>query len=132
MLRSHGSKISGSQQTVVLQKLWKKKSTCMIFLSIIPEENSCSAHTFLPSLEKKIDMHDFPEHNSRGEFMQCPYASSFVGQCKCPSLSRNTFATKVTSTFRRNSVILKYIKVKLLLCKLSLKRGFNFSIVMYG
>ena len=104
MLRSHGSKISGSQQTVVLQKLWKKK----------------------------IDMHDFPEHNSRGEFMQCPYVSSFVGQCKCPSLSRNTFATKVTSTFRRNSVILKYIKVKLLLCKLSLKRGFNFSIVMYG
>ena len=63
--------------------------------------------------------------------MQCPYVSSFVGQCKCPSLSRNTFATKVTSTFRRNSVILKYIKVKLLLCKLSLKRGFKFSIVMY-
>ena len=50
---------------------------------------------------------------------------------QCPSLSRNTFATKVTSTFRRNSVILKYIKVKLLLCKLSLKRGFKFSIVMY-
>ena len=37
----------------------------------------------------------------------------------------------VTSTFRRNSVILKYIKVKLLLYKLSLKRGFKFSIVMY-
>ena len=53
MLRSHGSKISGSQQTVVLQKLWKK-----------------------------IDMHDFPEHNSRGEFMQCPYVSSFVGKKK--------------------------------------------------
>ena len=82
-------------------------------------------------MEKKIDMHDFPENNSRGEFMQCPYVSSFVGQCKCPSLSRNTFATKVTSTFRRNSVILKYIKVKLLLYKLSLKRGFKFSIVMY-
>ena len=37
----------------------------------------------------------------------------------------------VTSTFRRNSVILKYIKVKLLLYKLSLKHGFKFSIVMY-
>ena len=29
-------------------------------------------------------------------------------------------------------ILLKYIKVKLLLCKLSLKRGFKFSIVMYG
>ena len=34
MLRSHGSKISGSQQTVVLQKWWKKL-TCMTFLCMI-------------------------------------------------------------------------------------------------
>ena len=46
------------------------------------------------------------------------------------SVKKYSFATKVTSAFRRNSVILKY-KVRLLLCKLSLKGGFKFSIVMY-
>ena len=28
----------------------------MIFLSIIPEENSCSAHTFLPSLDNAMSI----------------------------------------------------------------------------
>ena len=50
MLRSHGSKISGSQQTVVLQKWWKKL-TCMTFLCMITLNNKMVAHTFLPSLD---------------------------------------------------------------------------------
>ena len=51
MLRSHGSKISGSQQTVVLQKWWKKKLTCMTFLCMIALSNKMVADTFLPSLD---------------------------------------------------------------------------------
>ena len=50
MLRSHGSKISESQQTVVLQKWWKKL-TCMTFLCMIALNNKMVAHTFLPSLD---------------------------------------------------------------------------------
>ena len=50
MLRIHGSKIYGSQQTVVLQKWWKKL-TCMTFLCMIALNNKMVAHTFLPSLD---------------------------------------------------------------------------------
>ena len=51
--RCHGSKISGSLQTVVLQ-IWqekRKKLTCMTFLCMIALRNKTVAHTFLPSFD---------------------------------------------------------------------------------
>ena len=57
MVTSHrhsDSKISGSQQTVVLQ-IWQekktKKLTCMSFLCMIALRNKIITHTFLPSFD---------------------------------------------------------------------------------
>ena len=50
--RCHGSKISGPQQTVVLQILQEKKTkklTCTTFLCMTALKNKTVAHTFLPS-----------------------------------------------------------------------------------
>ena len=58
--RCHGSKISGSLQTVVLQ-IWQKKN-------------------------EKIDVYKF--HDYTQEQNGSPYFSSIVRECKWPSLSR--------------------------------------------
>ena len=50
----HGSKISGYQQTVVLQ-IWqrKQKNVCLTFLSVIALRNKTVVHVFLPSFNNK-------------------------------------------------------------------------------
>ena len=56
MSRCHGSKMSGSQQTVVLQ-IWQKnvkKMICMTFLRMITPRNKTTAHSFVPSLDNAI------------------------------------------------------------------------------
>ena len=51
----HGSKISGSRLTVVLQTCQKKKKlTFMTFLYMIALRDKTVAHTFLPSFHKAI------------------------------------------------------------------------------
>ena len=51
----HGSKISGSQLTVVLQTCQKKKKlTFMTFLCMIALRDKTIAHIFLPSFHKAI------------------------------------------------------------------------------
>ena len=53
----HGSKISGSQLTVVLQTCQKKEKIdiyFMTFLCVIALRDKTIAHTFLPSLHKAI------------------------------------------------------------------------------
>ena len=69
----HGSKISGSQLTVVLQTCQKKE---------------------------KIDIYDFPVHDCTQGQNDSPYFSSIVSQGNGPSLSTNivesrNFATMV-------------------------------------
>ena len=49
--RCHGSKISGSQQTVAEGET--KKSTCLTFMCMIALRNKTVAHTFLPSFDNK-------------------------------------------------------------------------------
>ena len=49
----HGSKMSGSQETVVLQIWQKKKLTCMPFLCIIVLRNKMVVHTSLPSFDNE-------------------------------------------------------------------------------
>ena len=53
----HGSKISGSQLTVVLQTCQKKEKIdiyFMTFLCVIALRDKTIAHTFLPSFHKAI------------------------------------------------------------------------------
>ena len=53
MSRCHGSKFSGSQQTVVVQ-IWQKrmkKLTSTTFLFMIAVRNKTVAHTFLPPFD---------------------------------------------------------------------------------
>ena len=71
----HGSKISGSQLTVVLQTCQKKE---------------------------KIDIYDFPVHDCTQGQNDSPYFSSIVSQGNRPSLSRNIIESRNVATMVLN------------------------------
>ena len=72
--RCHGSRLSGSQQTVVQQISQKRKTK-----------------------KKKNDIYPFPAHHCTEEQNGSPYFSSIIRECKWPSLSRTrNFANMVT------------------------------------
>ena len=78
----------------------KHENIHMYDLCMIALGNKAVAHSFLPSLSKKI-----------------------------VEIQKVCYHGNVTSHFSLVNVTLKYIKVKLLLCQLTLKRGFKFSVV---
>ena len=73
----HGSKISGSQLTVVLQTCQKKE---------------------------KIDIYDFPAHDCTQGQNDSPYFSSIVSQGNRPSLSRNIIESRNFATMVLNAM----------------------------
>ena len=69
--RCHGSKISGSQQTVVLQIRQKKKT------------------------KKKNDMYDFPVHDCTQEQDGSPYVSTIVWQQMTVSVKKDWWSPEI-------------------------------------
>ena len=53
MSHCHGSKISGSPESVVLQ-IWQEKIKGMTFLWMVALRNKTVVHIFLPSIEKAM------------------------------------------------------------------------------